>query len=174
MHSSRMRTVRLLLYLGEAGGGGVSALGGVCSRGVSAPGEGGWSAPGGVCFWGVCHVTWKACWGYQTNPLYEQNSWHTLLKILPCLNSVAGGNNRHQSWLHRFHVPIPDPLNILDLVTLQGQIKPSHFADISQEPTNITQGFREHLSTNMSKWVGRKRIMETICPHKHVHIAGGG
>ena len=26
-------------------------------------------------------------------PPCEQNSWHTLLKILPCPNFVAGGNN---------------------------------------------------------------------------------
>ena len=28
------------------------------------------------------------------DPLWEQNSWHTLLKILPCPNFVAGGKNR--------------------------------------------------------------------------------
>ena len=29
----------------------------------------------------------------QTPPPRGQNSWHTLLKILPCPNFVAGGNN---------------------------------------------------------------------------------
>ena len=39
----------------------------------------------------VGHVTCKECW--DTTPLpCEQNSWHTLLKILPCPNFVAGGN----------------------------------------------------------------------------------
>ena len=39
---------------------------------------------------GVGLETCKACW--DTPPPREQNSWHTLLKILPCPNFVAGGN----------------------------------------------------------------------------------
>ena len=37
--------------------------------------------------------TCMACW--DTTPPREQNSWHTLLKILPCPNFVAGGKNRY-------------------------------------------------------------------------------
>ena len=61
-----------------------------------------WSGGGGclplvggdVCLWsgGVCI---PACNGADTPPLlHGQNSRHTLLKILPCSNFFAGGNNR--------------------------------------------------------------------------------
>ena len=67
--------------------------GGVCSRGVPAPG---WGLPLGGCLLlggGVCAqvvpgpggVGWggiPAC--TEVDPPCEQNSWHTLLKILPC------------------------------------------------------------------------------------------
>ena len=43
----------------------------------------------------VGHVTCKACW--DTTTPCEQNSWHMLLKILPCPNFVAGGNNIFRS-----------------------------------------------------------------------------
>ena len=71
--------------------GGVPARGCTCQRGTC-PGEGGTPAQGGVC----------TCWGVylprrmhlpRYSPPCEQNSWHTLLKILPCPNFVAGGKN---------------------------------------------------------------------------------
>ena len=50
---------------------------------------GGCTCPGGVPAQGGVHAR-----GYL--PRYSsrgQNPWHTLLKILPCPNFVAGGNN---------------------------------------------------------------------------------
>ena len=62
LHYSRMRTARALTVSPSMLQGGVSALGGVCSRGVSALGDvcsggvcsQGVSAPGGVLQRGVC------------------------------------------------------------------------------------------------------------------------
>ena len=31
-------------------------------------------------------------------PPYGQNSWHMLLKLLPCQNFVAGGKNNNNNW----------------------------------------------------------------------------
>ena len=36
------------------------------------------------------HVTCGGCWDRDR---HGQNSWHTLVKTLPCRNFVAGGNN---------------------------------------------------------------------------------
>ena len=47
------------------------------------------SGPGGGCLPLVLGVYPSMQWG---NPPCGQNSWHTLLKILPCPNYVAGGN----------------------------------------------------------------------------------
>ena len=59
--------------------GGCTCLGGcTCPRGV--PARRGGTCPGGVPAQGVVYL--------------GQNSWHTLLKILPCPNFVAGGNKR--------------------------------------------------------------------------------
>ena len=61
---------------------------------------------GGVCLGGVClprgvstqtGVSQHAL--RQTRP--GQNSWHTLLKILPCRNFVADGKNRTDWTPHR-------------------------------------------------------------------------
>ena len=41
----------------------------------------------------VGHETCKACWDTTSPPPYGQNSWDTLLKILPCPNFVAGSKN---------------------------------------------------------------------------------
>ena len=105
LDSSRMHTVHLLTVSpsmrctgGGAGPGvpwswGVPGLGGVCSRGVSGPGVpgpwagsalGGFCLGGGVCSGGclVLGGSIPAC--TEANPPCEQNSWHTLLKILPC------------------------------------------------------------------------------------------
>ena len=107
MHSSRMRTGRSLTVCCSLFRGGVCSQGGCLLRGVFARGV---SAPGGVCLlpgvsargvsalgvWsgGVCS------WGggvsqhalRQTPSPHGQNSWHTLVKILPWPNFVAAGN----------------------------------------------------------------------------------
>ena len=70
LHSSRMRTARLLTISPSM----------LCSGGVPASGGG---------------VSQHAL--RQTTPC-GQNSWHTLLKILPCLNFVAGGNEFSESF----------------------------------------------------------------------------
>ena len=69
MHSSRMRTARLLPVSPSM----------QCSRECTCPG---------------------------TPPPCEQISWHTLLKILPCPNFLAGGkNDSHCIFLsHRSHI----------------------------------------------------------------------
>ena len=92
------------LYAGSALGGGVCVCsggclvwgvcswGGVWSRG-SAPGGGcllGGSAPGG-CLLPGAHPSMH--WGRHPPPC-GQNSWHTLVKILPWPNFVAAGKNR--------------------------------------------------------------------------------
>ena len=66
MHSSRMRTARLLP---------------VSPRWCLLP-EG-----GDVCFPG------GGVWADTPSPTCGQNSWHKLLKILPCPNFVTGGKN---------------------------------------------------------------------------------
>ena len=63
--------------------GGVPAPGSVPARGVSArgaPAQGGVPAQWGCTFWGVSARGVPA----QVLPLWVQNYWHTLLKILPC------------------------------------------------------------------------------------------
>ena len=110
MYSSRMCTACLLPVSPS-----MYCIGGVCSWGVSASAprrcllRGGSASRGrGVCSQGVCLSSGggdvcsqegglplirgciPACNG-QTPP-HGQNSWHTLLKILPCPNFVAGGN----------------------------------------------------------------------------------
>ena len=77
-------------------------------RRVPANGRGGvclWSQGGGsahVCVWGGVPASGQGgcsrgisqhALGQTTSPPREQNSWHALLKILPCPNFVAGGNN---------------------------------------------------------------------------------
>ena len=56
--------------------------------------RGGVSAPGGICSWGggVCS---GGCIPARTEADTPpgQNSWHTLVKILPCRNFVADGKN---------------------------------------------------------------------------------
>ena len=73
-HSSRMHTARLLPVSPSmhCAGGGVSAPGGVCSQDEVVYSSMQWGRP----------------------PSYGQNSWHTLLKILPCPNCVVGGNKK--------------------------------------------------------------------------------
>ena len=70
------------------------------------PGGPRWCLLGGACLWfqggGVCSrgSASEGVWSWRgvsqhamTPPPCEHNSWHTLLKILPCPNFVAGGNN---------------------------------------------------------------------------------
>ena len=88
LHSSRMRTARALTVWGGCllpGGvcfqeGGCLLLGGcVCFLGgLSAP-RGRCLLPGGVSAPGGCLLPHT-----HTHPSCGQNSWHTLLKILPC------------------------------------------------------------------------------------------
>ena len=92
LHSSRCTLPAYWPYLlactAQGGGGacsgeGVSAPGGgVCSWGVPALGE--CLLLGGVCSW-VCLVP-GGCIPVCTegDPSCGQNSWHTLLKVLPC------------------------------------------------------------------------------------------
>ena len=88
---------------------GVSAVGGVCSQagGVSALGMAGGVCfqgcllPGGCLLLGVSHSKGGLLPGgcipayteADTLPPCGQNSWHTLLKILPWPNFVAAGND---------------------------------------------------------------------------------
>ena len=69
---------------GSAPGGcllqGVCSWGGVCSQGCL--------LLGGLLLGGVSQHAMQ-----QTPSPREQNSWHTLLKILPCPNFFAGGKN---------------------------------------------------------------------------------
>ena len=68
-------------------------------RGVSAPGGGGGSAPGGSAPGGVCsRECIPACTEADTLPPCGQNSWHTLVKILPWPNFVAAGNNKSKNF----------------------------------------------------------------------------
>ena len=104
LHSSRMRTARvltvspsilcmggvcsggcLLLGRGVCPQGGVSVAWGVCCQGVSA--AGGVSAPRGV-------VSQHAL--RQTPPPWTESQTH--VKTLPCPNFVAGGKNWVLSW----------------------------------------------------------------------------
>ena len=97
MHSSRMRTACLLPISPSMH----CSQGGLPAGGVPARE---WYLPRGVPAWGC------TCWGYL--PRYspcEQNSWHTLLKILPCPNFVAGGNNSNP------HKPASGILSFLDI-----------------------------------------------------------
>ena len=69
-------------------------MGGYLPGGVPAQGERGVPAQGGVPAGGGQGLPARGG-GYL--PRYSprgQNSWHTLLKILPCPNFVAGGNKR--------------------------------------------------------------------------------
>ena len=87
-----------------------TAPGGVCSGwGGSAPrrGRGGVFSRGGVCSQGGV----SARGGgdqlalSQTRPPCEQNSSHTLLKILPCPNFVAGSKNEFKkNWVWKKHL----------------------------------------------------------------------
>ena len=72
-------------------------------------GAGGGSGPGGV---------FQHAMG-QTAPPCEQNSWHTLLKILPCPNFVAGGNKTFRVFLLRkdcSHCTIATTIYLLQLM----------------------------------------------------------
>ena len=78
MHSSGMRTARLLTVSEHALHNGVSAQGGVC------PGGRGMSAQG------------MAAWGVADTPRPEADTpprEQTGVKTLPCCNFVAGGNS---------------------------------------------------------------------------------
>ena len=87
----------------SAPGGGVSAQGGVCCQGGRCLvwGAGGvWSGgclllgglvQGGLPLGGGVYI--PACTEADTLPPCGQNSWHTLVKILPWPNFVAAGNN---------------------------------------------------------------------------------
>ena len=101
MHSNMMRTARLLpvspsMYCGA---------GSVCSWGVSAPGPRGYLLLGRGCLLlileGLPLVLGgiSACNGAEPPHPREQNSWHTLLKILHCPNFVAGCNNNNLFFL---------------------------------------------------------------------------
>ena len=81
------------MYLPGGTSLGVYLPGGVPARGVYLPG--GVYPPGGVPAWG------HTCPG---TPPHEQNSWRTLLKILPCPNFVAGGKNG--SWTVKNQVEV--------------------------------------------------------------------
>ena len=87
-------------YLPACTAKGVSALRGCLLWGVSAPG--GVSAPAGCICSGGCLLLVSQHALRQTPPPREQNTWHTLLKILPCPNFVAGGNNHSGSKLISF------------------------------------------------------------------------
>ena len=91
LHSSRMRTARLLTISPSmqcSGGcllqGGDCSQGGACSQGCL--------LLGGVCPWGMRCLFLEGVWlllgGYPSmhwgRAPHVQNSWHTLLKILPC------------------------------------------------------------------------------------------
>ena len=97
LHSSRMRTARSLTVSPSmlCARGGCLLLGGVpapeggagaCSGGCLVQGGGAWSG-GYACSWGgtcsgLCGI--PACTEADPLPPCGQNSWHTLLKILPC------------------------------------------------------------------------------------------
>ena len=100
LYSSRMSTASLLPVspsmhcAGVPGPGRVSgprgcawSQGGSLVPGVRVPGRGGVSALG---------VSQHAM---GQTPSHGQNSWLTLLKILPCPNFVAGGNNKQAYFL---------------------------------------------------------------------------
>ena len=87
MHTARLLTVSPSMHCTEGGClllvggclllGGCLLPGGVCSWGMSAPGG---SAPGGCLLPGG----WYPSMHWGRHPPRGQNSWHTLLKILPC------------------------------------------------------------------------------------------
>ena len=68
----------------------VAVCWGVSARGVST--HGGVSAQGGCLPRGRVYPCMH--WG-RHNPPPRQNSWHMLVKVLPCSNFVANGNQRH-------------------------------------------------------------------------------
>ena len=82
-----MRTARSLTMGGVPDRRGVPAQGVYLTR-VPAQREG-VPAQGGVPAWGEGYLP-----RYSPTP-GEQNSWHTLLKIFPCPNFVAGGKNKN-------------------------------------------------------------------------------
>ena len=102
-----MRTARLLPVSPSMHCTGGSGPGGVWSQGVPGLGE-------GVCS-GGCLLPWGCLLGgvpafgpgggypsmQWVRPPREQNSWHTLVKILPCPNFVAGGKNTLYLWQQR-------------------------------------------------------------------------
>ena len=68
--------------------GGVSLLEGLLARGVS-------PLPVGVCL----PEGGSPCWGGGSGRApHGQNSWHMLLKILPCPNFVVGGNDSESTF----------------------------------------------------------------------------
>ena len=70
----------------------------VSGRGGAVPGRGGAWSRGGV--WSRRGEVYPSMqWGRPPPPC-GQNSWHTLLKILPCPNFVAGGKNRTAFAIH--------------------------------------------------------------------------
>ena len=101
LHSSRIRTACSLTVSPSmlcSGGGGVPGPrvmpgpgGGLCSQGGCLV-LGVCLVPEGCLLWGgACSWGWGACWGMGWYPTMYwgrspcgQNSWHTLLKILPC------------------------------------------------------------------------------------------
>ena len=106
MDSSRMRTVRCSSRL--LGGGGFCP-GGCLLRERGVCPEGGCLPRGGLLKEGWCLL--RGCLPRGCLPRGEclpppgQNSWHTLLKILPWSNFVPGGNKRRNSfslWLWVF------------------------------------------------------------------------
>ena len=95
----------LLRGVCSPGGGGVCLVWGglpAWSGGVCLPGRGG-LVPGGVCLpgpgggSGARGVYPSMHWGRQPPPPCGQNSWHTLVKILPWPNFVAAGYELHST-----------------------------------------------------------------------------
>ena len=89
LHSSRMRTARALtVYHSMLGGGGVC----VCSRGVSAPGGGGVSALGGVCSGGSAPGEGVSAWGGLLGGCLLRGGGHLLRGggcLLPPVNRIT-------------------------------------------------------------------------------------
>ena len=88
----------------------------VCCSVLPGGGVGGCLLPGGCLLWGGVCLLWRecllpggcipACTEANTLPPCGQNSWHTLVKILPWPNFVAAGNNAWSLLMRQLFVEV--------------------------------------------------------------------
>ena len=120
------------------------------ARGVSAPGVRGVCSRGCLFQMGI-----PVCNGADIPPPHcEQNSWHTLLKILPCRNFVAGGNNTFEVFVNNTNLTFLSFLyKINNKVDQHQTYKPVMVSVVSSNPTGGNFIFLRNLDANfVQKW----------------------